>query len=221
MAGEVVVSDGDCDAAIRSPLQCRAGEFEVCPACVGMLMTGRPAQPGDAIGVLAAMLIGERSTQAAMKAFHAGGTHRTAVRATLHRTRARLGRGVLLDSDGAEWRLSSVFDHALSAEDHDAVLAAAESVGAEIARDLGVDPTLVAVVMRQLVDAARLRRTSGGGRDLVWWAERRGRGELDRLIGRGLPRSGVPLALYGPMGNPANGTGLARLSFATGLEVRA
>ena len=74
IAYEVAVGQDDCgsDAVRRGPLTCR--DAMPCGACVGVLPNGRPARAGQRVGLLAAMLVGERSTQLAMKTFHGGGT---------------------------------------------------------------------------------------------------------------------------------------------------
>ncbi len=61
-------------ARVRSVLTCesRAG---VCAKCYGRnLASSRPAQPGDAVGIIAAQSIGEPGTQLTMRTFHIGGT---------------------------------------------------------------------------------------------------------------------------------------------------
>lgn len=72
IAYEVEVGQNDCEtpAEPRSPLTC--ADSMPCAACVGRLPHGVVPQPGLRIGLLAAMLVGERSTQLAMKTFHAG-----------------------------------------------------------------------------------------------------------------------------------------------------
>ena len=76
----VTVTENDCGHAIeaRSPLECRVddGEDGCCAACIGELASGRTVELGERIGLRAAMLIGERCTQMAMKTFHAGGTNK-------------------------------------------------------------------------------------------------------------------------------------------------
>ncbi|MSW84101.1 MAG: DNA-directed RNA polymerase subunit beta' [Actinobacteria bacterium] len=59
--------------ALRSTLKCRA-KSGVCQACYGRsLATGKPAQIGDAVGIIAAQSIGEPGTQLTMRTFHTGG----------------------------------------------------------------------------------------------------------------------------------------------------
>jgi len=59
---------------IRSVLTCES-KFGVCAKCYGRsLATGRLAQNGDAVGVIAAQSIGEPGTQLTLRTFHVGGT---------------------------------------------------------------------------------------------------------------------------------------------------
>ena len=58
---------------VRSVLKCEA-PAGVCQACYGRAMaTGRRAQIGDAVGIIAAQSIGEPGTQLTMRTFHTGG----------------------------------------------------------------------------------------------------------------------------------------------------
>jgi len=59
---------------IRSVLTCEI-EHGVCIKCYGRnLATDKPAQVGDALGIIAAQSIGEPGTQLTMRTFHIGGT---------------------------------------------------------------------------------------------------------------------------------------------------
>jgi DNA-directed RNA polymerase subunit beta' len=59
---------------IRSVLTCES-RFGVCAKCYGRsLATGRLAQIGDVVGVIAAQSIGEPGTQLTLRTFHVGGT---------------------------------------------------------------------------------------------------------------------------------------------------
>jgi len=59
---------------VRSPMTCEAG-LGVCARCYGMdLAMGELAEPGLAVGVIAAQSIGEPGTQLTMRTFHIGGT---------------------------------------------------------------------------------------------------------------------------------------------------
>lgn len=59
---------------IRSVLTCEAGRG-VCVKCYGRnLATGRLAELGEAVGIIAAQSIGEPGTQLTMRTFHIGGT---------------------------------------------------------------------------------------------------------------------------------------------------
>jgi len=58
---------------VRSVLKCIA-ESGVCQACYGRSMaSGKTAQIGDAVGIIAAQSIGEPGTQLTMRTFHTGG----------------------------------------------------------------------------------------------------------------------------------------------------
>ena len=58
---------------VRSVLKCEA-TTGVCQACYGRSMaTGKVAQIGDAVGIIAAQSIGEPGTQLTMRTFHTGG----------------------------------------------------------------------------------------------------------------------------------------------------
>jgi DNA-directed RNA polymerase subunit beta' len=58
---------------VRSVLKCEA-PTGVCQACYGRsLATGKMAQIGDAVGIIAAQSIGEPGTQLTMRTFHTGG----------------------------------------------------------------------------------------------------------------------------------------------------
>jgi DNA-directed RNA polymerase subunit beta' len=71
--------EGDLETAtvttvpVRSVLKCEA-PTGVCQACYGRSMaTGKLAQIGDAVGIIAAQSIGEPGTQLTMRTFHTGG----------------------------------------------------------------------------------------------------------------------------------------------------
>jgi DNA-directed RNA polymerase subunit beta' len=73
---DVVAKLGDKDGAtvaVRSVLKCEATSG-VCKACYGRSMaSGKLAQIGDAVGIIAAQSIGEPGTQLTMRTFHTGG----------------------------------------------------------------------------------------------------------------------------------------------------
>jgi DNA-directed RNA polymerase subunit beta' len=59
---------------VRSPLMCEAA-IGVCARCYGMdLSRSQVAEPGLAVGIIAAQSIGEPGTQLTMRTFHIGGT---------------------------------------------------------------------------------------------------------------------------------------------------
>ncbi|MEY3426310.1 MAG: DNA-directed polymerase subunit beta [Bacteroidota bacterium] len=81
-AGELISDDvartiekvGIEEVEIRSVLTCEMRRG-VCSKCYGRnLATHRPAQHGDAVGVVAAQSIGEPGTQLTLRTFHVGGT---------------------------------------------------------------------------------------------------------------------------------------------------
>jgi DNA-directed RNA polymerase subunit beta' len=66
-------SGQDVRVGVRSTLKCIA-VTGVCQACYGRAMaTGKLAQIGDAVGIVAAQSIGEPGTQLTMRTFHTGG----------------------------------------------------------------------------------------------------------------------------------------------------
>jgi len=66
-------SHGVVKIAVRSVLKCEATSG-VCQACYGRSMaSGKTAQIGDAVGIIAAQSIGEPGTQLTMRTFHTGG----------------------------------------------------------------------------------------------------------------------------------------------------
>ncbi len=72
-AVEAIGADRSVTVAVRSVLKCEA-TTGVCQACYGRsLATGKPAQIGDAVGIIAAQSIGEPGTQLTMRTFHTGG----------------------------------------------------------------------------------------------------------------------------------------------------
>ncbi|MEA3354216.1 MAG: DNA-directed RNA polymerase subunit beta' [Campylobacterota bacterium] len=70
-----VVSDaGVKSVVIRTPMTCKA-ENTLCAKCYGLnLGEQRKANPGEAVGVIAAQSIGEPGTQLTLRTFHVGGT---------------------------------------------------------------------------------------------------------------------------------------------------
>jgi len=71
----LVAGDGSAPVTVpvRSVLKCEANTG-VCQACYGRSMaSGKTAQIGDAVGIIAAQSIGEPGTQLTMRTFHTGG----------------------------------------------------------------------------------------------------------------------------------------------------
>jgi len=63
---------GNAKVVVRSPLRCNHATG-LCARCAGLNEHGQPHDLGTNVGVLASQAIGERGTQLAMRAFHAGG----------------------------------------------------------------------------------------------------------------------------------------------------
>ncbi len=71
---QAVVAAGVDKVVIRSVLTCES-QSGVCAKCYGAnLATGRMAEIGDAVGIIAAQSIGEPGTQLTLRTFHTGGT---------------------------------------------------------------------------------------------------------------------------------------------------
>ncbi|MGA1544437.1 MAG: DNA-directed RNA polymerase subunit beta' [Saprospiraceae bacterium] len=70
---KLIESEGVEKVTIRSVLTCET-KRGVCSKCYGMnLATGRIAERGDAVGIIAAQSIGEPGTQLTLRTFHVGG----------------------------------------------------------------------------------------------------------------------------------------------------
>lgn len=71
---KIVSEAGIKSVTIRTALTCKA-ENTICAKCYGLnLGEQRKANPGEAVGVLAAQSIGEPGTQLTLRTFHVGGT---------------------------------------------------------------------------------------------------------------------------------------------------
>jgi len=71
---KIVSEAGVKSVVIRTPLTCKAVNT-LCAKCYGLnLGEQRKANPGEAVGVLAAQSIGEPGTQLTLRTFHVGGT---------------------------------------------------------------------------------------------------------------------------------------------------
>ncbi len=71
---KIVSEAGVKSVVIRTPLTCKAPNT-LCAKCYGLnLGEQRRANPGEAVGVLAAQSIGEPGTQLTLRTFHVGGT---------------------------------------------------------------------------------------------------------------------------------------------------
>jgi DNA-directed RNA polymerase subunit beta' len=91
---------------VRSVLKCEA-PTGVCQACYGRsLATGKMAQIGDAVGIIAAQSIGEPGTQLTMRTFHTGGVAGVDITQGLPRVeelfeaRVPKGKAVISEIDG-------------------------------------------------------------------------------------------------------------------------
>ena len=74
---------------IRSVLTCDA-ERGICAKCYGRnLATGKLAEIGEAVGIIAAQSIGEPGTQLTMRTFHIGGTASRIVEQSFYKTREK------------------------------------------------------------------------------------------------------------------------------------
>ena len=93
---------------VRSVLKCEAPSG-VCQACYGRAMaTGKIAQIGDAVGIIAAQSIGEPGTQLTMRTFHTGGvagadiTHGLPRVVELFEARKPKGLAKIAEQDGVD-----------------------------------------------------------------------------------------------------------------------
>ena len=70
----IITSAGIERVKVRSVLTCKAGDG-VCARCYGFDVGSRkPAELGDAVGIIAAQSVGEPGTQLTLRTFHSGGT---------------------------------------------------------------------------------------------------------------------------------------------------
>jgi DNA-directed RNA polymerase subunit beta' len=70
---DAIAASGARDVRVRSVLTCEA-RYGVCQLCYGTsLATGKLAELGEAVGIIAAQSIGEPGTQLTMRTFHTGG----------------------------------------------------------------------------------------------------------------------------------------------------
>ena len=74
---DIIVNSGVDRVKIRSVLTCES-KYGICRACYGRdLSTGKLAEKGEAVGIIAAQSIGEPGTQLTLRTFHIGGTAHT------------------------------------------------------------------------------------------------------------------------------------------------
>jgi DNA-directed RNA polymerase subunit beta' len=70
---DAIAASGAAEAVVRSVLTCES-RHGVCQLCYGTsLATGKLAELGEAVGIIAAQSIGEPGTQLTMRTFHTGG----------------------------------------------------------------------------------------------------------------------------------------------------
>src|SRR4029079_18794571 len=103
---KISVDDGNNRVRVRSVLTCET-IVGVCSRCYGkMLATGKSADLGEAVGIVAAQSIGEPGTQLTMRTFHTGGvagediTHGLPRVVELFEARTPKGAALLAESSG-------------------------------------------------------------------------------------------------------------------------
>lgn len=193
IADDVVIDGDDCGlpADLASPLTCR-GVDGVCRACYGAdRATGLPLIDGRRVGVLAAMVIGERSTQLSMKVFQ-GALAAGQLGGNLAELKALFGQGrhPIFGSDEAPRTLASfVAEHreALSQSGLPRV-ELLQQIVARAAEVVGVDRVHTAIIIRRVLDTALRPDDTTPRGSLFQAAERAGRGPLERFTSRGNPR---------------------------------
>jgi hypothetical protein len=196
IADAVIIAEERCGTpdSVRSPLTCGATDG-LCQACYGAdPATCAPPALGRRVGVLAATLIGERSTQAAMRTFHHGGGAGTAVGNVLTELRAVFGQGrstAAFSADGSPLSLMEFLKAQPNLDDAVQVASALEPAVLHAVNQLGsVDRVHVQVVLRQLVDTFRqldsLREGAPRGQtSLAACAQRVGRSRFEVATARG------------------------------------
>lgn len=199
-------SDG-VGGACRSPLLCDAAPGP-CRSCYGPdPATGEAPPVGAAVGLLAAMLIGQRGTQLSMKTFQRFGAHAVELADDLGELRGLLGHGRFRLADETtrlDDQLGQITDDASRSECYVRLLTRfVELTGGALA------PVHGAVLLRALIDADDEGRGSRAAR-----AERTGVALLDAAARGTL----TPLvaSLAGPSGIAELNTSRARALTAVG-----
>lgn len=214
IADEVVCQPGACGTSdeLRSPLTCSSAGGP-CQACYGAdPATGLPPEPGRAVGVLAALLIGERSTQLSMKVFHGGSGKAGELSKGVNDLRALMGRGSTVIEPGGEPETLGDYLSRCDLSGPGQVRDALRPVADRTVQLLGdkVDQVHVEVLLRCLVDAFGSSEPGA----LADAAARRGRTPLDRATSRGNIST---LVAQAALGERAGGTGpTARTRLLTG-----
>ena len=195
---------GDCcgiPTDLASPLTC-LGTTTICRTCYGPdRATGTPLRDGRRVGVLAATLIGERSTQLSMKSFHGGGGA-SSLGGGIGELRAVFGNGrdLVFGKAGTlhAWLLSQ---SGLGKPDQRSALLEPVVTRAVNILNGAVDRIHVEVIMRQLIDTAEMLSRepdpegAGPFTSLAQSAEARGRSGLERATGRGNIRHVIAAAV--------------------------
>lgn len=185
LAYDLVITDADCGLADveRSTLTCRSSGL--CQRCYGIdPATGQPPPLGARVGLLAALLVGERCTQKAMKTHGGGGTN-VAVGGNVRRLNALFGAGQLAPGATLEgWFAGARAEGWSAAETIDPLEAMAlDALDGEVA------PVHLHVLWRRLWQASSQPTPQEGG-TLLQRAQLLGeplvdataRGRLDRVI---------------------------------------
>ena len=179
-AYDVRVTETDCGSStvvrtsagsVRSPLTCRS-EDGVCATCYGDdPATGAPPPLHAAVGLLAAMVIGERGTQLSMRTFRHGGTAGGGLADDLSQLRALFGEG-RFELAGEITRLEDVRRRIEDADDPGPLLASLLDRFVELVGG-AVVAVHAAVILRRLLS------TPEGAGSLAARAERTGLPLLD------------------------------------------
>lgn len=201
IADAVVIAEEDCDLEehLRSPLTCQA-VGGVCSACYGPDPGAGTAVPaGSRVGVLAAMLIGARSSELSMKVFHGGG-QKGELGSGLATLKAIFGYGKSRSAfvAGGELNLRMYLDGGTELADPERRLkhlsplvdAAVETLGGGPGKISPVDAVHIAVVLRQLYETWTVRRelmadAPNGPASLMDLAQQRGRTRFELATTRG------------------------------------
>jgi hypothetical protein len=194
IADAVIILGDHCGVPtpLGSPLTCRQ-TTTICRSCYGSdRAAGAPLPNGRRVGVLAAMLIGERSTQLSMKSFHGGGGA-SSLGGGIGELRAVFGHGrdeTAFPGAGTLRAWLRANPGLAEPEERAALLAPVVKRAVDILNG-AVDKVHIEVIMRQLMDTDQMlskdpdRGGSQAFTSLAQHAEVRGRGGLERASARG------------------------------------